>query len=130
MESKEFLDTIYLGDRACVSIFIDSVKDEVKIGVDEISRVRSDKWNYYTDEDLEGGFIVFARVKSIYFDPPGFIPNDMIGKFDVIEGDNGDFIFTIEIASFISLGKYEIVSVIIHAQQVCLEANDGRRIFD
>jgi len=130
MDPKEFISTIYLGDRACVSVFIDAVKDEVKIGVDEISRVRGEKWNYYTDEDLEGGFIVFVGVKSIYFDPPGFIPNDLIGNFDVIEGDNGDFIFTIEIASGISLGKYEIVSVIIHAQQVFLEENDGRRIFD
>lgn len=130
MQPKQFLETIYLGDRACTSVFIDSWKDEVKIGIDAISRVRGVTWDYYAHEDLDDGFIVFIGVRSIYFDPPGYIPNDAIGDFHVVEGSGGDFIFTFEIASGGKLGEYIIVSIKIHAKQVCLEAKDGRRIFD
>ena len=78
MNIKDFLRTIYLGDRACKAILIDSWNGTIKIQVDCISRIRSETWNYYNDENIEDGWIVFNGVQSCSFDPSGPIPNDLI----------------------------------------------------
>jgi len=75
------LKTIYLGDRACKSVKINGWTSSVAIEVDCISRVRGAEWSFYTDEDLEGGFLVFEGVSSIEFQPPGLMPNDYFGDF-------------------------------------------------
>ena len=80
MEPKEFLKTIYLGDRACKSILIDCWGERVLIQVNEISRIRSasGKWEYYNKENIVDGFLVFTGIDSIKFSPQGVIPNDLI----------------------------------------------------
>lgn len=85
MEPKEFLKTIYLGDRACKSILIDSWGERVLIQVNEISRIRSTsgKWEYYNKENIVDGFLVFTGVDSIKFSPQGVIPNDLINSLKV-----------------------------------------------
>ena len=75
------LKTIYLGDRACKSIKIDGRASTVAVEVDCISRVRGSTWDYYNDENIEGGFLVFEGVASIEFQPPGLIPDDYFGDF-------------------------------------------------
>lgn len=85
MNPEEFSRTIYLGDRACKSILIDGWNERVSIQVDEISRIRSvsGNWEFYNDENIVDGFIVFTGVESISFDPPGLIPNDYITSSQV-----------------------------------------------
>ena len=82
---KDFLRTIYLGDRACTSLLIDGLNDRVVLRVDAISRIRSTSgdWEFYTEEDIPDGLIVFEGVDSIRFDPPGLIPNDLINSLEV-----------------------------------------------
>lgn len=85
MKPKEFLNTVYLGDRACKTITIDGWQRRVLLQIDTISRIRSasGNWDYYTAEDITNGYIVFTNVDSIQFDPPGFIPNDYVEVVDV-----------------------------------------------
>ena len=92
MNSSDFIKTIYLGDRACKGVVLDGWNSLVKIHVDNISRIRSlsGNWEFYTDEDIENGFIVFEFVESIRFTPPGLIPNDAINYLQVEDYDQGE----------------------------------------
>src|SRR5260370_11417121 len=85
MTPIDFLNTIYLGDRGCKSVLIDGWQDRVLIQVTSISRIRSasGQWEFYTDEDIENGLLVFKGVHSIEFQPPGLVPNDSINSLDV-----------------------------------------------
>lgn len=64
MNPKEFLESIYLGDRACKAILIDSWNNRVAIQVTVISRVRpgTKSWNFYTDADILDPHPVFSKL--------------------------------------------------------------------
>ena len=81
MDLVEFVDSLYLGDRRCMKIVLDGINRTVSIQVDTISRVRSPdgRWNFYSDEDIEGGHIVITDVSSIDWNESQRIPNDHIG---------------------------------------------------
>lgn len=132
MDIPSFLKTIYLGDRACKSILIDGGASEIKLQVDCISRVRGDVWNFYTDEDIVNGFIVFTGVRSLRFDPPGLIPNDLICsiKADALVDDPQHWLVTIDVVSISESGDYPSVLIQIVASSIALEAPDspGTRI--
>lgn len=81
MDAREFLKTIYVGDRACKAVLVDGWKAEVKVQVTCISRVRSGTWNYDADEDLIDGFLVLEGVTRNFFEPSGMVPNDLIMRF-------------------------------------------------
>lgn len=125
MNPREFINTIYLGDRFCKSILIDGYNERVKIQINMISRIRSasGNWEYYNDENLEDGLIVFTGVKSISLEPKGFIPNDEIELVNAepIEGDEAKFLFNILAASCDQQGKYTKVEVSILAEGIHLE---------
>src|SRR5262249_53436603 len=91
LEPPEFLRTIYVGDRACRAILIESWKKQVALEVDLISRIRSPSgnWEYYSAEDIPGGRIVFTDVETFQFDPPGPLPNDLINQISVKPADAG-----------------------------------------
>ena len=87
MNPTEFARTIYLGDRACKAIIIDGWNSCVRLQVDCISRVRdmTGNWNFYTEEDVSDGFIVFEGVRVIELRNAGHVPNDSINSFVVTE---------------------------------------------
>lgn len=78
MTPSEFMATVYLHDRSCKAVVIDCWESMVRMEIDVISRIRSEKWNYYTDEDIQNGHIVFLDALSVRFLPDGTIPNDRI----------------------------------------------------
>lgn len=85
MTPTELVRTIYLGDRACRRIIVDGWGKSVSLQVDLISRIRSSsgEWDFYADEDIEDGFLVFEGVTSFRFEPQGLVPNDWIDITDV-----------------------------------------------
>jgi hypothetical protein len=80
MRVDQFLDTVYLGDRACKSITVDGWGGRVSLVIDEISRVRSasGRWEFYNDENIADGSLVFSGVQSFSLTPPGPLPSDYI----------------------------------------------------
>jgi hypothetical protein len=128
MNPKEFLATVYLGDRGCKKILIDGWSNKLGLQVNCISRIRDDKpmnsWGYYNDEDVDDGWLVFSGLRSVSFTPSGPVPNDELEIKDVREVD-GDYVFTISAGS--GNEKAEITEVIIEftAESVSVETNQN-----
>ena len=123
MNIPTFLGTIYLGDRACKSILIDGWNDIVKVQIDCISRVRSETWDYYNEENIEDGWIVFGGVKTCSFDPSGPLPNDQIElELEAFDEEHSEARFLIKVCS-VSDSKtvFPLVKITIIAQSIHLE---------
>lgn len=92
-ELNNLLSSIYLGDRYCEKIEIDGNKIIFQINL--ISRIKKGckEWDYYSDEDIEHGCLVFEDVVEYY--QKGELPfNDEIYEIQATgkEGDIYSFI--------------------------------------
>jgi hypothetical protein len=132
MDMIEFLKTIYVGDRGCKSVLIDRWNSEVKIQTTCVSRVRSATWEYYTDEDLEEGLIVFEGVTSVVFEPSGVIPNDFINEIraELCMGEPTKYLVVMSVDAVDATGVRTEVKIRIHADSMALEDPNkpGQRI--
>jgi hypothetical protein len=128
MDPATFLRTIYLGDRACKGIAIDGWNKQVALHVDVISRIRSTTgtWDYYTDEDIKDGRLVFTGVSMMRFEPAGPIPNDLISEIHVtdvndLRSGRREFAFQISVASVDETGSSTEVTVELQAENLHIE---------
>jgi hypothetical protein len=123
MKPKDFIKTIYLGDRGCKKIEIDGWNEKIRIQVTEISRVRdvSGQWNFYNEENIVDGYIVFSNVKSFVFDPPGFVPNDELEIESIEHISEKFYIFVVKIGSIDENADGRCVTLTIGAEEVYLE---------
>lgn len=122
MKPEEFIKTVYLGDRACKKIELDGWNNVVKIQVNEISRVRdpSGQWNYYNEENITDGYLVFENVSSFTMNPQGYLPNDWIEIASLTEYENMfEIIFSVGYMG-VDVASKEI-ELTIRAQQIYLE---------
>ena len=128
MNVDVFLRSIHLDDRACKAIVLDGWKDEVKIQMNAVSRIRSGTWDY--SEDILDGFLVFEGVDHVSFDPPGRIPNDEIGAIEFLGYDGDRFTVVVDIGSGYELGNYVDVKMTVRAKAVAIEkpGEDSARI--
>ncbi len=130
MDPREFVKTIYLGDRGCTGIFIDCERGRVALQIDLISRIRSPSgnWEFYRDENIERGCIVFTGVQSLRL-TPGPLPNDYILDFTVERVAMGEksadeapqYAFRMETGSVDNKGNYHSVTIEVVAEGVHLE---------
>ncbi|MEI2296767.1 DUF6258 family protein [Ensifer sp. MJa1] len=130
MKPDEFLNSLYLGDRACKAIVLDGWREEVKIQVDSISRLRSGPWN--VNENVRDGFLVFEGVDHVSFDPPGRIPNDEIGSIEFVGYDGERFTVVIELGAADEVSDYGFIKTTIRAKAVAIEepGEESARIRD
>jgi len=123
MKPVDFIRTLYLGDRACKAIIIDSWGSIVRVQVDCISRVRSaaGTWDYYTDEDIVDGFLVFSEVRTCELDNAGHLPNDSINSLEVVEENDDDSTIVMSIDSVDGEGNHHETHVRIKCATIHLE---------
>src|SRR5688572_9800807 len=98
MRVDQFLATVYLGDRACKSLTIDGWNERVTLVIDEISRVRtaSGSWDFYNEENVKDGALVFSGVKSVSLTPPGSLPSSYIDVESVEPIDGNHELFRVK----------------------------------
>jgi hypothetical protein len=101
MSIKKLIDSLYLGDRYCKGIIIDTCRSSLAIQVNMISFVNHESgvWEFNDDNGIENGFIVFDKIKSFIFEPSGLIPNDAIYSIVCNKDEIGDYWFDVEMAS-------------------------------
>lgn len=125
MNLEEFLKTIYVGDRFVKSIVIDSQQREMKVQINLISRIRSNDgmWNFYNDENIKDGLIVFTDLESFSFNPPGIIPNDELYDCKVTRMIENESEYEIELymGSYNKCGEYIEVTLKLKAKGVYLQ---------
>ena len=127
MTPAELLRTIYLGDRACKGIDIQGWQRRVSVLVDVISRIRNPAgtWDFYSDEDIPDGRLVFTGVTAVRFDPSGPVPNDFIevsiAETRVLPSGKEEYVFVLAVGSVDDAGMSTEVTVEIHAADFCLE---------
>lgn len=129
MDAKSFVNTIYLGDRFCKKIVIDGYEEKVKIQVNMISRIRSSSgnWEFYNDENIEDGYIVFSDVESINFEPQGRLPDGEIeiSNVEILKSEDETnqkvmYLFEISSVSYDKSGDSVNVIIKIVASEVYL----------
>lgn len=92
MNIEDFLKSIYLGDRYCISEIYDKKNKLYQIHMNCISRIRSNdgEWHFYTDEDIENGIIMFEGIEEITRENKKEL-NDEIYEIEII-GKEKEFI--------------------------------------
>jgi len=125
MKPKELLSTVYLGDRACKKFLIDGWNRRFAIQVDCISRIEkgTSEWNYYTDEDVKDGWLVFSGMKSLSIMPDGFVPNDFIEIISVYEVGEETAI-EISVGSVSTSGETTEIQIRVVAEMASIESTD------
>lgn len=125
MNLEKFLETIYVGDRFVKSIIIDSQQKEIKIQINLISRIRSDDgmWNFYNDENIKDGLIVFTDVETFSFNPQGIIPNDELYEWKIRKmlEDESQYEIELYMGSYNKYGECKEVKLKLKAKVVYLE---------
>lgn len=133
MNIEQFMRTVYLGDRFLKEIVIDSYNKEIKLKINLISRIRNSDgiWNYYNDENIQDGYIVFSDVQRFALEPEGAIPNDEINDWECNEIGDGIYEVSFNVGSYNSENQYRETKIRLHAKQICLEdSHKHKRIYE
>ncbi|AFS78650.1 hypothetical protein Curi_c16430 [Gottschalkia acidurici 9a] len=134
MNLEEFLETIYVGDRFIKSIIIDSQQKEVKIQFNLISRIRSSSgaWDFYNNENIENGLIVFTDIETFSFDPPEIIPNDELYDWRITKMDESGYEIDLYMGSYNNYGDHQEVKLKLKTKGIYLEdpLNQGTKIYN
>ena len=128
MDAVKFINTIYLGDRCITGINIDSEHMSVKIQVDVISRIRSadGNWNFYTDEDVPNGKIVFNGCKRFILDSQGIIPSDFIDISEISKVGDEEYKIIFDASQYDFYQKRNIpITIQIVFSEVYIEDSTG-----
>lgn len=134
MTPEELLRTIYLGDRGCKAVLIDSWNKRVGIQVTVISRLKpgATTWDFDTDADITNGWLIFTDVRRITFEPPGPLPNDFINDICVKMIESAEvqprYLFELSIGSVDDGGNSTEVIIQIEALGLHLEDPERRGV--
>ncbi len=130
MTPDQFIKTIYLGDRLCLSINIEGSKKRVLLKVDCISRVRADSWSHYDGEDVYEGFLVLENVSSCSLNLACQLPNDWIEPVSVTQmvcnTSAWEFVFSLGVIDSQGASTETLLTVI--AESIAIETKDGVRL--
>ena len=132
MNPEQFLQSIYLGDRACKAVHIESLRRQIAIQVDVISLLNpgTKTWWFFSEADIPNGWLVFGDVRAVRFEPAGPVPNDLINSISVKLldpcEDSPKYLFELSIDSVDSIGIHTEVLLQIEASSLHIEDPKGQ----
>lgn len=107
----------------------DETKRQLRIQVDCISLLRSgtDRWDYYTERDVQNGWIVFSGVDAVITQPENIEPNDFINDVRVEEDadPDGRYRITMSIGSVDAAGNSSEAIILAKSPVAYLEDAKG-----
>ena len=109
---KEFLKSLYFGDRYCEKMEVH--RERVVIQINCISRIEpeNNEWNYYTKNDIPHGQLTFEDVSFFEMTPNMLINDEFYGIELIAENDDG-YCFNFQGAHVLESGDYKEVNAII-----------------
>ncbi len=129
MTPATLIRSIYLGDRGCMAVVFDKTKRQLRIQVDCISLLQpgTDKWDYYTERDIQNGWIVFSGVDTVKMQPENIEPNDFINDISVEQDadQDGRYRSTISIDGVDPKGIRREVIILVRSLEAHLEDAKG-----
>lgn len=131
MDVVSFLNSIYLGDRSITGFEVDTRSMLIKIQIDLISRIRSKdgNWDFYSDEDIPNGKIVFRGCSKFYLDSQGILPNDFVEIIEVNKICDDEYKIVFDASQYdFSQKKLIPIKIKIYFSEVYLENASGKII--
>lgn len=129
MTPATLIRSIYLGERGCMAVVFDKTKRQLRIQVDCISLLQpgTDKWDYYTERDIQNGWIVFSGVDTVKMQPENIEPNDFINEISVEQDayQDGRYRSTISIDGVDPKGIRREVIILVRSLEAHLEDAKG-----
>src|SRR5262245_28676807 len=132
MNPRILAKSIYTGDRVCKLFVYNQAKRELRIQIDNISVLRpeTEVWDFYTEGDIEDGWIVFRGVDELSMEPPGFTPNDWFNDISIEDcpSSPGRYRIVSSIDSIDDSGKTTEVTIRGFVDDAHLEDSTGREV--
>jgi hypothetical protein len=132
MNPRILAKSIYTGDRGCKAFVYDQAMRELRIQIDCISVLRpgTEVWDFYTEGDIEDGWIVFRRVDELSMEPPGATPNDFFNGISIEDCPNSPerYRMVISIDSIDDSGKTTEVTIRGFVNDAHLEDSNGQEV--
>lgn len=129
MTPATLIRSIYLGERGCMAVVFDKTKRQLRIQVDCISLLQpgTDKWDYYTERDIQNGWIVFSGVDTVKMQPENIEPNDFINEISVEQDadQDGQYRSTISIDGVDPKGIRREAIILVRSLEAHLEDAKG-----
>lgn len=123
MKPNEFIRKIYYGDSGCKKLIIDGWSGSIQIQLDSIFIMKGDSFNYFVDEEINDGFIIFEGVSNFSWSG-NFIPNDLINSISCNSdspNERGEYSFTVCINHVDSESHSHEVSLLFSATNVSIK---------
>lgn len=130
IDAQELIGSVYLGDRACTGISIDSWESKIHIRTDSVLiKKKYEELKEIPELDVPNGQLVLENVTYFSMEPKGFIPNDYINELNVTYESLSDLlIFNLSISSVNEKGLSTEVILEIHADNISICDQNNQRI--
>ena len=124
---KKILESLYLGDRFCEKV--EFGENKISFQMNRISKLKegTKEWNYYTDEDIEHGYLVFDNV--IEYGVNNKLPfNDEIYHIEMVEKKDDIFFFKINGCNVSDTAVSTDIEMWIRAKRFYVLDSEGRKL--
>ena len=122
----EALNHIYFGDEACKSIVLDGWNELIAFQITRVVKFEGSTWSPGVGEEICDAYMVFTGATAITFDPPGFLPNDLMNDISATRDEGKtSYRVTASIDCVLECGNRQEVVIAFNADGLSVEKYYG-----